>query len=366
VLAVVSFLALAARGGTETEPAGATRADETVSPKDSIDYEGPETPKDTEWLLRSLNGHEAAKGSDILHFHDKQELGVEGGCMGFYIVHELEADRIRVVEPGLQVGRFERGKSEEAWRQAEAILGIMRDLAKVRATEDVFELRSEYGEVAAFVPLAPTRGDPTLAATEWIVTSLNGHEPLSRPPSTLEIEEEDLVGFGPRDGFGGAVDRMSDGEIEWSSQSNEGFSSTVLEPLAEDAALNRDGTPWKFRGCAESGEKTPVRGDAPITLTFDRGTLRTGGEGAMFGSAGCNDYRLTYEYPITRNGPDPLIVEGTSVSERKRAGPPGVFEQAQRFLGIVEDVAYYPDVRINGRMTLETEDDRQLVFAAPE
>jgi len=148
VLAVVTFLVLtAACGGTEDESAGATQANETVSPGDSIDYEGPETPKDTQWLLRSLNGHDVAKGSDILLFHDKQELGVDGGCMGFYIVHELEADRIRVVKPGLQVGRLECGKLGEVRRQAEAILSIVRDLAQVRAAEDVFELRSENGRM---------------------------------------------------------------------------------------------------------------------------------------------------------------------------------------------------------------------------
>jgi len=167
VLAVVTFLVLAAAcGSTEEESAGATRANETVSPGGSIDYEGPETPKNTEWLLRSLNGHDVAKSSDILLFHDKQELGVDGGCMGFYIVHELEADRIRVVKPGLQVGRLECGKPEEVRRQAEDILSIMRNLAQVRAAEDVFELRSESGEVAAFVPPAPVQVDPTLAGTE--------------------------------------------------------------------------------------------------------------------------------------------------------------------------------------------------------
>lgn len=113
VLAVTILLAAAvACGRTEEDAVEAARKDETVSPGSVIPYEGPRTPEDTEWLLRPLNGDEAAEGSDITLFHDKQELNVKGGCMGFYIVHEIEGDRIRVVKPGLQVGRLEWASSK--------------------------------------------------------------------------------------------------------------------------------------------------------------------------------------------------------------------------------------------------------------
>ena len=77
--------------------------------------------------------------------------------MGFYIVHELEEDRIRVVKPGLQVGRLDCGNPEEVQRQAESILGVMRNLDQVWATQDRFELRTESGEVAASCHPFPRR-----------------------------------------------------------------------------------------------------------------------------------------------------------------------------------------------------------------
>lgn len=111
----------------------------TVPPGTFIDYGGPQTPRDTEWLLRSLNGDDAAEGSDIFLVHDEKQLDVAGGCMGFDTVHEIAGDRIRVVQPGLQVGRFACGKSEEVRRQAERILetlpssGPRRTLSSSRA-----------------------------------------------------------------------------------------------------------------------------------------------------------------------------------------------------------------------------------------
>jgi hypothetical protein len=35
------------------------------------------------------------------------------------------------------------------------------------------------------------------------------------------------------------------------------------------------------------------------------------------------------------------------------------------FLGTVRDVSYYPAVVAGGRMTLDTQDGRKLVFSAP-
>jgi hypothetical protein len=169
VLAVIPLLVAAvACGGTDKEAEEAAQRDDAVSSGDFIDYEGPPTPKNTEWLLRSLNGDDAAEGSDITLTHGEEDINVEGGCMGFYIVHELEEDRIRVVKPGLHVGRLDCGKPEEVQRQAESILGVMRNLDQVWATQDRFELRTESGEVAAFVPSAPAQVHPALTGTEWL------------------------------------------------------------------------------------------------------------------------------------------------------------------------------------------------------
>lgn len=515
----------AACGGTEREAAEPARRDDPVSPGDFIDYEGPQTPKDTEWLLQSLDGGAAAEGSDITLYHDKQrigkELGVEGGCMGFYIVHELEGERIRVVKPGLQVGRLECGKPEGVQRQAESILGIMRDLDTVTATEERFELQSESGGVAAFVPPAPAQVDPALVGTEWLLTGLDGEELLPNTEVTLEIDDESAGGSSGCNFYGGDVKKMADGSIVWSGgsdmttigceedvqrqetrylnlldyieayrieddrlelmdgggrttlvfeqevqwqsdpaklvgtswvlrstdgrkpqegsvptvrfeseksvswydgcqnfegqyfvtendlkvpsfgvvggdcmkpeaygdsggmcvvacfgpegdyrlrdglleiRSEAGESTSILEPMAEGEEPEQRGTPWELQGFVEDGSKTPVPDGAGITLTFDRGTLRA--EGTMFGSTGCNDYRVAYEHPIARNGPDRLILAVPTVTKLKCA--PGAAARAEEhFLGILRDVSYYPAVMASGRMTLDTEDGRKLVFSAP-
>jgi heat shock protein HslJ len=233
VLAVIALLVAAvACGGTDKVAGGAVQRDDAVSPGDFIDYEGPQTPKDTEWLLQSLNGGDAAEGSDITLYHDRQrigkELGVEGGCMGFYIVHELEGERIRVVKPGLQVGRLDCGKPEEVRRQAESILGIMRDLEQIRATEDRFELQSESGRVAAFVPPAPAQVDPALVGTEWLLTSLKGEGLLPKTGVTLEIGKEVLGGNSGCNFYGSEVDRMDDGSLVWSGGYGSGTDTTTI------------------------------------------------------------------------------------------------------------------------------------------
>ena len=63
------------------------------------------------------------------------------------------------------------------------------------------------------------------------------------------------------------------------------------------------------------------------------------------------------------NGPDRLILADPAVTKRKCA--PGAAAEAEgRFLGILRDVSYYPAVMASGRMTLDTEDGRKLVFSA--
>lgn len=155
--------------------------------------------------------------------------------------------------------------------------------------------------------------------------------------------------------------RMRDGLLEIRSDT-EG-TTTILEPLAEGKKLNRDGTPWELRAFVEDDRETRVRGDEAITLTFDGGTLRD--EGTLFGSTGCNGYRVAHEYPITRNGLDRLILDEPVVTKRKCA-PRVAAENEGRFLGILRDVNYNPAELASGRMSLETEDGRKLVFSATE
>lgn len=157
-----------------------------------------------------MNGDDVAEGSDITLTHGEEDIDVEGGCMGFYIVHELEEDRIRVVKPGLHVGRLDCGKPEEVQRQAESILGVMRNLDQVWATQDRFELRTESGEVAAFVPPAPAQVHPALAGTEWLLTSLKGEELLTKTEVSLEIDSEMLGGDSGCNFYGSEVDKMDE------------------------------------------------------------------------------------------------------------------------------------------------------------
>ncbi|WP_166175380.1 META domain-containing protein [Rubrobacter tropicus] len=177
--------AVVACGSKEENASEPAPKNQTVSPGDFVDYEGPRSPGDSEWLLRSLNGDGAAEGSDItlnhLGYDGKFELNVEGGCIGFFLMHKLEGRRIRAVEPGLQVGRLDCGKPEQVKRQAESILDIMRDLARVRATEDRFELTSASGEVAVFVP-RPRAGGPGARWDRVVSDLLAGQETAPETP----------------------------------------------------------------------------------------------------------------------------------------------------------------------------------------
>ena len=113
------------------------------------------------------------------------------------------------------------------------------------------------------------------------------------------------------------------------------------------------------------GRQVPssVRTDAGITFTFDRGTLRD--RGTMFDSTGRNDYRVAYEHSITRNGPDRLVMAEPAVTKQRCVtGDASGLEQ--RFLGILRDVGYYPDITADGRKSLDTADGRKFVFSAPE
>ena len=527
-VALTALFLSAACGRTEDRDANVSRQASTKASEQPVAYEGPDKPGDSEWVLRSLNGHDAAEGSDItLLFPVEGELGVEGGCIGFALYHELEGDELRVVEPALQVGRLDCDKPEEVQQQAEGVLDIVRELERLEITRDRLELRSASDEIAVFVHPPPAQVDPTLVGTEWFLTLLGDEKPLPGPRLTLEIGREDIGGFSGCNEFGGAIDKMDEGTLTWSKGPNDGFASTmvgcagpdlrqetayhkvvasakayhlvgdrlelknsegqtvlvfskktqwlsdptdlagtrwvllskdgekppegsvptvefesekkvrwydgcqnfsgtyiatqndlavpsygvvggdcmkpeavggqdgscvvacfgpegdyrlrdglleirsetgettsILEPLAEGEEPDQEGTPWALRGFVEGGRTTPVSADAGITLTFDRGTLRD--EGTMFGSAGCNDYRVAYEHPIARNGPDRLVLADPAVTRRKCAGSPEIIEREQRFLGILRDVSYYPAIFASGRMTLDTEDDRKLIFSAPD
>jgi hypothetical protein len=86
--------------------------------------------------------------------------------------------------------------------------------------------------------------------------------------------------------------------------------------------------------------------------------------GKTFGSGGCNSYRVAYEHPIVRNGPDRLNLAEPVVTKRECSGSRGLMEQ--RYIGILRDVIYYPTIFADGTMRLETADELKLVFEAPD
>jgi heat shock protein HslJ len=116
-----------------------------------------------------------------------------------------------------------------------------------------------------------------------------------------------------------------------------------------------------FRG---ERREDPRRWEAPITLTFDRGTLRR--EGKIFGSTGCNEYRAAYEYPTRHNTFERIVVDDPVSTRRACSESQRIAAQEQRFLAVVGDLGEYPSVSMDGQLTLEMKDPRKLILSAPE
>jgi heat shock protein HslJ len=250
------------------------------------------------------------------------------------------------------------------------------------------------------------RSDPAkLVGTSWMLRSTDGRQPLQGSVPTVRFEtdkkvfwydgcenfegqysvtENDLMvpsfgvvdrgcmkpeAFADPEGpcvvacFGPEGDyRLRDGLLEIRTEAGE--STSVLEPIPEGEEPKQKGTPWELRYFVENGEKIPVVGEAPITLTFDRGTLRR--EGKIFGSTGCNDYRAAYEYPTRHNTLERIVVDDPVSTRRACPKSQRLVAQEQRFLAVVGDLGEYPSATMGGQLTLETRDGRKLIFSAPE
>ncbi len=267
LLVALTVLSLpAACGRTEDRDANVSRQESTEASGQPVAYDGPHRPGDSEWVLQSLNGRDAAEGSDIyLLFPVEGELGVEGGCMGFALYHRLEADSLRIVEPGLQVGRLDCNKPEEVQQQAEGILDVARDLARLEITRDRLELRSASGELAVFVHPPPAQVDPALVGTEWLLSSLGGEGLVPGTEITLEIGADSVGGFSGCNEYGGAIDRMDGGTLTWSKDPNDGFASTMVGCAGPDMRQET-----AYQNAVSSAESYSVGGDR---------LMITGGEG---------------------------------------------------------------------------------------
>src|SRR5918998_307105 len=82
------------------------------------------------------------------------------------------------------------------------------------AEEDAVKPAPEESTVSAPPPRAQV--DPALVGTEWLLTSLDGHELLPRTEITLEVGKEAARGSSGCNFYGGDVHKMADGSFVWS------------------------------------------------------------------------------------------------------------------------------------------------------
>jgi heat shock protein HslJ len=82
-----------------------------------------------------------------------------------------------------------------------------------RAEEDAAKPVPKESTVSA--PAARAQVDPALMVTEWLLTSLDGEELLSKTEITLEIGKKQAGGSSGCNFYGGEVRKMADGSFVW-------------------------------------------------------------------------------------------------------------------------------------------------------
>ncbi len=359
----------------------------------------------TEWLLTSLDGEELLPKTEITLEIEKESADGSSGC-NFY-----GGDVDRMAEGSVEWSganeMTEMGCSGDVGRQERRYVNLLDEIEAYRVEDGRLGLMDAEGRTRlVFQQEVQWRSDPAkLVGTSWVLRSTDGQEPQEGSTPTVRFEtdkevfwydgcqnfegryfanESDLelpnVGIvdmdcmkpGAYQNAGGpcivrcfapAGDyRLRGGLLEIRTEAGE--STSILEPMAKGEEPKQKGTPWELRYFVENGEKTPVVGDAPITLTFDRGTLRR--EGVVFGSTGCNDYRAAYEYPAAHNTFERIVVDDPVSTRRACPKSQRLAAQEQRFLAVLGDLGEYPLVSRSGQLTLETGDNRKLIFSAPE
>ena len=299
------------------------------------------------------------------------------------------------------------GCADDLRRQETRYLNLLDEVEAYRIEDGRLELMDGEGRTnLVFRQEVQWRSDPAkLVGTSWMLRSTDGRQPQEGSVPTVRFEtdkkvfwydgcqnfkgqyfvtENDLTvpnsgivdrdcmkaeAFEDTDGpcvvgcFGPEGDyRLREGLLE--IRTDAGESTSILEPIAEGEEPKQEGTPWELRYFVENGAKTPAVGDAPITLTFDRGTLR--GEGMVFGSTGCNDYRAAYEYPTRHNTFERITVDDPVSTRRACPESQRLAAQEQRFLAVLGDLGEYPSVSMDVQLDLETKDGRKLIFSAPK
>jgi heat shock protein HslJ len=146
--------------------------------------------------------------------------------------------------------------------------------------------------------------------------------------------------------------RLGEGQLELLTSRGDVL---LFEPLEGEVTL--EGPTWSlvafFEPKPTEGMQAPlprptdVLDGTEITICFWGDRLQ--------GSAGCNSYEAAY----ARDG-STLTIEGIAATEMACMSPEGVMEQDARYLGLLKDVSAYHVY--GGRLWLETEDGRALVF----
>ncbi len=239
-------------------------------------------------------------------------------------------------------------------RSVSTVLLGMAILAVAVSCGGADKVASEPASEGNTVSAPPTRAqvDPALVGTEWLLVSLDGDELLSETDITLEIDEEIVSGSAGCNAYGGPVDKMTGGSIEWAGARDmsemgcpedvrrqetryvnllDGIEAYRIERdqlrlidgggetkllFEEKTRLDFDpaalaGTRWVLRSV--DGEE-PVEGSVP-TLEFGQGREATWYDGCVEGSG---RYTVSgYELVFKQEG----TVEGECMKPERLANP---------------------------------------------
>jgi heat shock protein HslJ len=353
--------------------------------------------EDTKWILELLHGEKPLQGS-----HITLNLGQEGfdgfaGCNSYG--GEYEAASKGVLVTGLVWQTEMECESRALTDQEQAYVEALRNSAAYRVTDDRLEIDNAAGETAlAFVQKETLAMNPDdLMATAWQLSSLNGdglvegstitlvfhndyrasgHAGCRDYVATYEASSRDLSFYffsmieagcsmeealveqegkyttllGWASGY-----RLQEGQLEIRTERGEVF---VFEPLPDTADASLEGTAWMLSAFVAEKDVEGMAAPLPMVAEPLPGTQVTSSfeDGIVGGSASCNSYGA----PFVVDG-SALHVETPEATAMECLDPPGIMEQEQTYLDILEGVATY---RIHySQLWLETADGRALVFA---
>jgi heat shock protein HslJ len=393
-------------------PAPGTATPEATTPEETGGQEGGELAG-TEWLLTSLRGQELLEGSRITLQFQANQLGGFAGCNSYGSVmdeggYEARDGELRL--PTLAQTLMACLEPEGVMDQEAAYMDALREATAYRLEGDVLEVQDASGDtILTFRRQEEIDMDPApLAGTAWQLVTLNGQPPAADSNITLTYLDESrasghagcrdyLLGYeasekginfyytamvgdvclephspSSRDillrqegAFTDALSwtdrfRLAEGgeQLELLSARGE---SLVFERLAPAALPPLEGPTWVLLSTVEyralEGLDRPLA--APLDVISGSEVTLQFAQGAVGGTAGCNQYSAAYSLRGAALSIDDPISTKMFCQE-----PPGVMEQEQRFLSWL---AHAAEAQVHGRqLWLDTDDGRALVFHAPD